>query len=319
MSTKNYWDIVFFLACFIPTGYYVHFQVSSFISNEDVVSISYRSFNQEARDEYPHYTLCFMALRGLDVHVPFERIVQKLPKNHTYRGDWLTRIVTSLSLTFKDSFRVCYTKNVSFPRHFSYKRDYIWLNATFLSDTFSFLQVFFHKRNQLLRTIDEPKQIIQNKWFKGGTNYVFSILDVEVLRRREDSNMPCNKSLTDEDSHAMGIIMDKYHCIPSYWRKLPATEKKGQTLPTCSKQQYAKIKVEYRNLIDRFGTPRELYRPPCETMRIVEGVQMRGVTNHSDTFKMFFEYQQHSYKEMVNKRGFTAQDLLSQVGGFVGK
>ena len=319
MSTKNYWDVVFFLACSIPTGYYVYFEVSSFINNEDVVSISYRSFDQDKRDEYPQYTLCFMNRSGLDLDVPFERLVQKLPKNHTFRGDWLKRIITSLPLTFKDSKKLCYTKNVSFPRNVRFKRDYIYLNVTFLSDTFSHLQVFVHKRNQLLRSMKRPRQIIGDDRFKGGTYYVFNIIEVEVLCRREDSNKPCNKSLTDEDAYALGILMEKHQCVPAYWRKLSSTMKKGKTLPTCSKKQYAELKRAFgHDLMFRFGTSHELYPPPCQTMRIFVG-EMKGMKNDSDAFKIFFEYQQDTYKEIVEKRGFTSLDLLGNVGGFVGK
>ena len=318
MLTKDYWDVVFFLACSIPAGYYVHIQILSFISNEDVVSISYRSFNQEARDKYPQYTLCFANRSGLDLDVPFERIVQKLPKNHVFRGDWLKRIITSLTLTFQDANKICYTKNVSFPRNIRFKRDYIYLNVTFLSDTFSTLQVFVHNRNQLLRSMKRPKQIINNNRFQGGTYYVFNIIEVEVLRRREDSNKPCNESLLDEDAYALGILMEKYQCVPSYWRKLSSAMKKGKTLPTCSKNQYAELRRAYvHDLMFRFGTTHELYRPPCQTMRIFVGV-MKGVKNDSDTFKIFFDYQQDSYKEIVDKRGFTSLDLLGNVGGFVG-
>ena len=319
MPTKDYWDVVFLLVCSIPAGYYVHIQISSFISNEDVVSISYRSFNQEARDEHPQYTLCFMNPNGLDLDVPFERIVQKLPKNHTFRGHWLKRIITSLPLTFQDSNTICYTKNVSFPRNIRLKRDYIYLNVTFLSDTFTYLHVFVHKRNQLLRSMKRPKQSISNDRFKEGTYYVLDIIEVEVLRRREDSNKPCNDSLTDEDAYALDILMQKYQCVPKYWRKLSSTMKKGKTLPTCSNKQYVKLRRAFnRDLMFRFGTTHELYLPPCQTMRTFVGV-MKGGKNDSDAFKILFEYQQDSYKEIVDKRGFTSQDLLGNVGGFVGK
>ena len=148
---------------------------------------------------------------------------------------------------------------------------------------------------------------------------MFNIIEVEVLRRREDSNKPCNESLTDEDTYGLGILMEKYQCVPAYWRKLNSTIKKGKTLPTCSNKQYAKLKRTFnRDLMFRFGTTHELYRPPCQTMRIFVGV-MKGEKNDSDAFKVFFEYQQDSYKEIVDKRGFTSQDLLGNVGGFVGK
>ena len=231
MASKKYWDVVIFLACSIPTGYYVHYEMSSFISNEDVASIAYRKFNQEEGREYPQYTLCFKNPNGLDIHVPFERIVKQLPKNHTFRGKWVSQeIITSMTLTYKDANRICYTKNVSFPRNIRFKRHRIHLNVTILSDTFGHLQVFVHKRNQLLRSIYSPNQIITNSGLKGGANYIFSITDVEVLRRREDSNKPCNESLTEEDAYVLGVLMEKYQCIPSYWRNLRATIKKDQTL-----------------------------------------------------------------------------------------
>ena len=36
------------------------------------------------------------------------------------------------------------------------------------------------------------------------------------------------------------------------------------------------------------------------------------------TIKLIFDYHDDSYKEIINKRGYTLEDLLGQVGGFLG-
>ena len=69
--------------------------------------------------------------------------------------------------------------------------------------------VYFNKRNQLLRAIKRPKKKIIFKWFQNGTKYVFSIIEVEVLRARQNSVMPCNASLTDEDAYTLAIMIHK--------------------------------------------------------------------------------------------------------------
>ena len=59
--TKSIWDSVFFLACSLSTGYFVYLQFLYYLRNEDVASIAYRTFNEEAIDEYPQITICFGA------------------------------------------------------------------------------------------------------------------------------------------------------------------------------------------------------------------------------------------------------------------
>ena len=50
--TKNILVTFFFLACSLCTGYFVYLQFLYYLRNEDVVSIAYRNFGSEERDEY---------------------------------------------------------------------------------------------------------------------------------------------------------------------------------------------------------------------------------------------------------------------------
>ena len=192
------------------------------------------------------------------------------------------------------------------------------LNASYLYDRQNYLYVYFSKRNQLLRSMNSPKRKILFDRYRGDFKYVIDITEVEVVRGREDSNTPCNKSLTNEDAYALGLIMERVQCVPVYWIQMASAWNLGQGLPTCTGIQYRNVTRLYLKLMNGFGTKNELYRPPCLTMRVSVGV-MESIPTFSGVFKLQFEYPQNSYKETTNKREYSAETLLSQVGGFTGR
>ena len=62
--TKNVLELLVFLACFVATGYFAYLQFLYYLRTDDVVSIAYRNFNEEEKDEYPQITLCLQAMHG---------------------------------------------------------------------------------------------------------------------------------------------------------------------------------------------------------------------------------------------------------------
>ena len=346
MQTKQFLEVPFFLVCSSLTVYFVRLQFLSFISNEDVASISYRHFNKEGRDEYPEFTLCLGSRHFYRIYKKgyFEKesindsgfapqTNKKYQRNSISKGaypvvdplkfDYISQAIQpwgkpkALIVKFIDPYQICLSNNVSFQRDVKFTTDVILLNASLLLETFNHLHVFFNKRNQFFRTIARPKRKIYKDWFEGSPKYVFDVVDVEVLRGREDSPTPCNGSLTNEDAYVRDVIVDRFKCVPAYWKELRLTLESGLELPICNEEQYRNVSSLLSSLADRFGTTDEIYRPPCDTMRISVAV-MKGGSNKPNSIKLEFNYHQNSYKDIINKRGFTSEDLLGQVGGFVG-
>ena len=224
----------------------------------------------------------------------------------------------SLLLTMKTPDMMCYSKNVSFRRNVRYVDDVIILNRTLLYDGSYYLRLHIHKANQLLRSINSLYFEFVPNWYKTDLRYWLGINGVKVLRRREDSNTPCNESLTNEDAYVLGLVTEKIKCIPTYWKSFQSTLELDQSLPTCSGTQNREVYHVFISLLNGTDTLDGLYRPPCETMMIsVTEMTLEGLRPNTVVFKR--SYRQDSYKAIVNKKDVTPETLTSQVGGFVGK
>ena len=361
-STKNILETLIFLVCSVATGYFVYLQFLYYLRNEDVVSIAYRNFNEEEKDEYPQITICLQAMYGRTF---FKNDLFKnsnfTPKMYEryLRGDWrqLKNSLTfdqikydditfnindkdyvksansilingdksssediSMILTFEDPSLVCYSKNVSFRRNIRYEMDRFLLNRTLLYEASYIFLVYIHKRNQLLSRLHMPHGRMLPSQYKNH-DVAFGISSVEVLRGREGSNTPCNKSLTNEDAYRLNHIMTRSKCVPVYWRRVASLWKIGQSLPTCSGNQYGQVHDLYTR--STLNQKHGFYRPPCETMKISaikwENEATYVSDNVGDIVSFAVIYFQDAYKEIVNHRGYTLETLMGQVGGFVGK
>ena len=360
--TKNILETLFFLACSVATGYFVYLQFLYYLRNEDVVSIAYRNFNEEEKDEYPQITICLQAMYGKTfikkdlfndskftpkMYERYLRGDRKQRKNSLtfdkikydeitfdinrkdyvksaysllVNGDESSAEDISMILTFEDPKLICYSKNVSFRRNVRYTMDLFLLNRTLLYDASNDLVVYIHKRNQLLSRLHMPHGKMLASQYKKH-DIAFGISSVEVLRGREGSNAPCNKSLTNEDAFRLNYIIEKSKCVPVYWRKVASLLKIGQSLPTCTGKQYREVHTLYTRSI--MNKKHGFYRPPCETMKISATKWENEATYVSDNVSEIVAfaviYFQDSYKEIVNHRGYTLETLMGQVGGFVGK
>ena len=239
--------------------------------------------------------------------------------SNSVKGNQKLFEMLSLISTFKNPFAICYSKNISFQRNVRYIMDYVNLNTSLLYNGFYRMDVYIHQRGQLLRSFNKPSiSQITPAQYKTGMKYEFHINDVEVLQRREDSNTPCNKSLTNEDAYALGIIMKTSHCIPVYWSQFASALKLKKIFKVCTVDQYHRVAEKYTNIINGFSTPNSLYLHPCRNMKIyATKTASTGINPQEGEF--YFKYDQDYYTEIVNARAYSFETLLGQVGGFVGK
>ena len=239
--------------------------------------------------------------------------------SNSVKGNQKLFEMLSMIPTFKDPFAICYSKNISFQRNVRYVMDYVNLNTSLLYNGFYRMDVYIHPRGQLLRSFNKPSisQITPSQ-YKNGMKYEFHINDVEVLRRREDSNTPCNKSLTNEDAYALGLIMKMSNCIPAYWSELAPALQLKKIFKICTLNKYLRITEKYTNMINGFSTPNSLYLHPCRNMKIY-ATKTATVGSNPQEGEFYFKYDQDYYTEIVNARAYSFETLLGQVGGFVGK
>ena len=195
--------------------------------------------------------------------------------------------------------------------------------------------MYIGKSGQLISQLGHPMHSIQFNWladhfhFNVAPNITwveydldFRIGMVEVLRRRPDGKVPCNGSLSDEDSQWRNSIMKAVGCVPAYWKRFVSNESLNEIPQDCSQEQYLKIDVEY-SPISSFNNASKLYVNPCAQMATTVTTAIHQVLYKNTTKRYYLElkflYSTEYYKQIVNNKAYTGETLLGQVGGFVGK
>ena len=187
----------------------------------------------------------------------------------------------------------------------------------------SWLYLYVHARGQLIRSLDKPILGIDNNNL-AGTNVV-AIKRVDVLRRRQNANIPCRVYDTNEDDEYLKTVMKEVECVPVYWKLLNASK---ENHPPCnSTQQYKNLHVGYND--GNFPTPRrwvQLKWVPCYQM-VVSSTYRKQLTRtktgglgFTSRFRIRIQYRDlgSEFFETVNTRDFGFESLWSSLGGIVG-
>ena len=175
------------------------------------------------------------------------------------------------------------------------------------------MRVLIHYPGQLLRSFEKHSLFNNFKTLGDLTGYHidFEISGVTVLKKRPDSNNPCNADLEDDDLKLQTEIMKLVGCVPIYWKNI-VTHDLG--LSDCkTSEQLAKIYYHTRNYQDFFIS----YVPPCVTMNAIV-MRHREKDSSGDELFMKFWYRDKHYQEIQNTKNFNFESFWSGIGGFVG-
>ena len=137
---------------------------------------------------------------------------------------------------------------------------------------------------------------------------MITIVSVSIIRKRPDSNEPCNPDLHDDDKEIRSQIMHIVGCVPPYWKHLQINP---QDFADCTSSTQLK---EIYNQIKNYRTIMEHYNPPCDDMNIVTTVQELQKVRATG----MEIYYLHRYEETINRRDFGFEMFWASIGGFIG-
>ena len=241
----------------------------------------------------------------------------------------------SLMNSYQDSCHLCFSKNVSFTKGKMQQLDYLALNLSRMYENGIFATTYVHQKGQLMRSMIKKanplSHIEPDAETKSGISRIFEITQVEVLRKRENSKMPCYKSLKDEDEYLLGQVITNTGCIPTFWENFAKNVGLNETTRICkSRKDYQELGLHHWNAFGSFSTLNNMYKQPCTEMRTsitahdetgdknMEGWKYRNGSTYG-VLHVQFNYQEDVYREIINSRAYTGETLLGQVGGFAGK
>ena len=183
------------------------------------------------------------------------------------------------------------------------------------------LKFYLHHSGQLLRVIDSPiyksKVGDLDQLKKRDNHLIFNIFQVIILRRRADSNIPCNNTLHDDDLQFRIEVSRRIGCIPIYWRNIMRNKIHLDYCNTSERMKYV------HSLIKDLKETQSNYRAPCNEMKLAftfesqEVFGFGGDTSSTDLITTF-NYIDKNYQEIINERDFGFESFWSAVGGFIG-
>ena len=157
--------------------------------------------------------------------------------------------------------------------------------------------------------------------------YMYHIRYVEILNRRPNAKMPCDKNISDEDQYYREQAMKAVGCIPAYWTRFAnVNEGFNKSYSECNTiYQFKKLSgflpdIKTNHVVSK---AKELYLLPCRNMIILGELSSRmrtlfDIRTDGASLNIQVRYYTKVRKVITNNRAFDMQDMWSQIGGFVG-
>ena len=127
---------------------------------------------------------------------------------------------------------------------------------------------------------------------------------MEVLKRRNKYQAPCNDDLEGHDNITLTRLIKYAGCAPSHW-------KSESELPKCNKRS------QYR-YIDRLLQDVEEHLPPCTSIeRLITTASGYDCSQEDRDLRLTFYFQEPLYKEINVLRAYGFQSLVGNAGKII--
>ena len=188
----------------------------------------------------------------------------------------------------------------------------VWTRGMYNSLEF---QIIIHHPRHLMRSFDNPTfQYTFLDYYNYNRDKILEVMisHVSVIRKRSDSNTPCNPDIQNDDLYLQLETIKKVGCIPIYWKQM--IPKEQQAFNVCRTTQEMKEAYE---LVRNYKELLFSYDPPCVEMSLI-GSYKPSVNQRRNQFGVKIRYTERKYQEIENAKDFNFETFFSSVGGFVG-
>ena len=241
-----------------------------------------------------------------------------------YEDSMNTSIASNIPLSYESPDTLCFTRKPDERLNSIKLQDMITFNSSKLrSDRYkdAEIQIFIHHPGQLMSSFDQPKYASSFSYLlstlkeDGTTPKIldFKISQCRVLRKRHDSNIPCNKQISNYDQFIQMELIKHLECIPPYWKNINSTANRVEECTSVEKLQEA-----YRYITDLKRILHE-NEQPCDEMLLqsIDSINYKPNPVPRD-MSIAFHYTEKMYEEIQYTRAMGFESWLSNVGGFVG-
>jgi len=226
----------------------------------------------------------------------------------------------------------CFTRKVEFEKNMIKVEDSMQIHKDVLDnitkkDNALTLKMYLHHPLHQVRSFGtEVTNHLLNPNYQytiGYPDLKITVSDVKVLRRRHDSNTPCNPDADNQDYFFQKAAINEIGCIPPYWKSFMNGSNYGTSF--CRNSTQLETAFNYFEKVFRNDRQISLKNEdaPCGEMSVISNVE--SLTKNKDnaklskkTIKITFRYPGKQYRETVNSQAYLFQSLLSSVGGYIG-
>jgi hypothetical protein len=219
---------------------------------------------------------------------------------------------------YQNPGRLCITRDDIFYPYKTIKYEEVQIDPeNWLGDMY----VYVHYPGQLMSVMegDAKMTIDLSKQDEIGINYfTFEVSQLQVLRKRQDSTLPCNLDIESNlDMRWRESAMNKVGCTPTYWKNMQQPK-----LFTANHYNDCEHSEQYLNFSDLFfNEVNHLeYEPSCTHSTLIGNMLSKDHKEHPNISYVHFRinYDSEYYLEVKNVRAVRVDDLWSQIGGVIG-
>ena len=316
-----------------------YLQLKRYLQNDDLeITRSNRKFSDKDKDLYPIFSFCFSSS---DRYFEFEFNSSVLARGYSLSLNKSSREIMKEDISEEDIFdiqlpgRTCLTKRVQYQHDVKFLYDKFEMNSSWLREQRITARLYIHRNGQLFRAFldQEAEYTFDTNGYQKSGCIGFRYSDVRIVRRRHNSNVPCNDNLLDEDGYIMKLVMIKSKCIPKFWEQKANQYGLTKILPNCNisnkgymgiAENTKQILQDIRNLNFEYGS--------CTEMKIK--IVSDEIDQHCNSWEWFFNENLaielyytddfytdivYKYTEVVYTQAYTIETLFGSVGGYVGR
>ena len=205
--------------------------------------------------------------------------------------------------SFQNPYAVCYSKNTKFvPNQTIRRQTIVFKKIPELKDKRTPILIYFQAPGQLIRHVTKYSMEIDKSTLETKDEFYFYIQHIQVLRRRQDSNVPCDYTLQNDDQKWQQTVIKSIGCVPVYWRD----DKNKKASYKYGKHRVCNTAEEYKNLYNywvRYTNTWNAtlqYQRPCTNMNII----MRSESHKAATSSYVYfnvDFLIEEYEEITNK------------------
>ena len=216
-------------------------------------------------------------------------------------------------ISYQSPDKICFTRNSNETTDLVRLHDDLSFNRTILRKWIyneTELQIFVHYPGQLMKSLNNPSfasSFIDYQWEK---LLELKISQTTLLRKRYDSNNPCNNKIGDHDDYLQREIIKGIGCAPPYWNKNLSVD---LGFEECNTPEQLNQLYDYIRNYNNYNS----HDDPCLDM--FNSVMYNWLKSNRDEVSIIqFIYRDKFYEEIQYARDFGFESFWSGIGGFAG-